>query len=99
MGDQTSSPSQIIALPKGGGALHGLGEKFAPDLHTGTGNFTVPIALPAGRSGFEPHLSLGYSTGSPNGPFGLGWSLTVPGVARKTSRGVPRYDDRRDSFL
>ena len=27
---------QIISLPKGGGAQHGLGEKFSPDLHTGT---------------------------------------------------------------
>ena len=33
-----------IALPKGGGALSGIGEKFSPDLHTGTGNFSVPIA-------------------------------------------------------
>jgi hypothetical protein len=28
--------------PQRGGALHGIGEKFAPDLHTGMGNFPVP---------------------------------------------------------
>ena len=39
----SSVPSQVISLPKGGGALRGIGEKFAPDLHTGTGNFTVPV--------------------------------------------------------
>ena len=26
----------MIGLPQGGGALSGLGEKFSPDLHTGT---------------------------------------------------------------
>src|SRR2546427_12712526 len=94
MGDRSNAPDQVISLPKGGGALAGLGETFAPDLHTGTGNFTLPITLPAGRNGFQPSLSIGYSTGQGNGPFGLGWSLSIPGVGRKTSKGVPRYDDR-----
>jgi len=93
MGSQATSPSQIIALPKGGGAQKGLGEKFSPDLHTGTGNFTVPISLPPGRNGFQPQLSLVYSTGNGNGLFGLGWSLSIPGVMRKTSKGIPRYRD------
>jgi RHS repeat-associated protein len=88
-----------ISLPKGGGALAGIGETFAPDLHTGTGNFTVPIALPAGRNGFQPRLALVYSTGHGNGPFGLGWAIDVPGVERRTSKGVPRYDDGRDVFI
>jgi hypothetical protein len=41
-----SSPSEVIATPKGAGTLQGIGEQFSPDLHTGTGNFTVPIARP-----------------------------------------------------
>ena len=95
----TSTASQVISLPKGGGALHGIGEKFSPDLHTGTGNFSVPIALPSGRNGFQPQLNLAYSTGNGNGPFGLGWSISVPGVSRKTSQGVPQYDDSQDIFI
>jgi Salmonella virulence plasmid 65kDa B protein len=91
--------SQVISLPKGGGALHGIGEKFSPDLHTGTGNFTVPIALPSGRNGFQPQLNLVYSTGNGNGPFGLGWGLSIPGVCRTTSQGIPRYEDERDTFV
>ena len=85
--------------------MQGIGEKFSPDLHTGTGNFTVPIALPPGRNGFQPQLNLVYSTGNGNGPFGLGWSLSIPGVSRKTSKGVPRYNDyhpdlkQRDIFI
>jgi RHS repeat-associated protein len=91
--NQSGGISQVISLPKGGGALSGIGEKFSPDLHTGTGNFSVPIALPPGRNGFQPQLSLTYSTGTGNGPFGLGWSLSVPGITRKTSKGIPRYRD------
>src|SRR5262245_51484760 len=97
MSDKSSA--SIISLPRGGGALHGIGEKFAPDLHTGTGNFTVPITLPPGRNGFQPQLNLVYSTGNGNGYFGLGWGLGIPGVSRKTSKGVPRYDDERDTFI
>jgi hypothetical protein len=74
-----SAKAPQISLPQGGGAVRGLGESFQPDLHTGTGNFSVPLELPAGRNGFQPSLTLAYSTGNPNGPFGLGWSLGVPG--------------------
>src|SRR5215217_7525568 len=95
----SGTSSQVISLPQVGGALHGIGEKFSPDLHTGTGNFTVPIALPPGRNGFQPQLNLAYSTGSGNGSFGLGWSLSIPGVSRKTSKGVPEYDDGKDTFI
>jgi hypothetical protein len=66
---------------------------------TGTGNFSVPLELPPGRNGFQPQLQLTYSTGNPNGPFGLGWALSVPAVRRKTSKGVPLYDDGRDVFI
>ena len=80
-----------ISVPQGGGALKGLGEKFSPDLHTGTGNFSVPITLPPGRDGFQPQLTLEYSTGAGNGPFGLGWNLSVPRIARLTSKGIPQF--------
>src|SRR5215212_7977897 len=91
MANKSNPPAQTISTPQGGGALHGIGETFSPDLHTGTGNFAVPIAMPPGRNGFQPQLSLSYSTGNGNGPYGLGWSLTIPGVSRKTSKGIPLY--------
>jgi Salmonella virulence plasmid 65kDa B protein len=99
MSNKSGASAQIISLPRGGGALQGMGEKFSPDLHTGTGNFSVPIALPGGRNGFQPQLQIVYSTGNGNGPFGLGWALSTPGVSRQTSRGVPRYDDAKDTFI
>ncbi len=90
-----------VALPKGGGAIRGIGEKFSVNAATGTGSFTVPVYTSPGRSGFNPTLSLSYDTGAGNGPFGLGWHLSVPSVTRKTDKGLPRYDDSggSDVFL
>lgn len=99
MSNKSGVSDQIISLPKGGGAQSGMGEKFAPDLFTGTGNFTIPIALPSGRNGFQPEIDLVYSTGNGNGPFGLGWDLSIPDVSRKSSKGVPIYDDSKDVFI
>ena len=73
-GTDATAGGSVISLPSGGGAIGGLGETFSADLFTGTGNFSVPITLPAGRNGLAPQLSLGYSTGNGNGPFGLGWA-------------------------
>ncbi len=99
MSQKSGIDPSIISLPKGGGALHGIGEKFSADLHTGTGNFSVPLWTPPGRNGLTPSLALQYSSGAGNGSFGLGWSLSVPGVSRKTSKGVPRYQDDHDVFV
>lgn len=88
-----SAPSakDLISLPVGGGAVRAVGESFTADPHTGTGRMSVPIDLPKGRNGLGPTLTLAYSTGHGNGPFGLGWQLNVPGVFRKTAKRVPRY--------
>ncbi len=90
-----SAPS--ISLPKGGGAIRGIGEKFASNPVTGTGSMTVPIATSPGRSGFGPQLALSYDSGSGNGPFGFGWSLSLPCITRKTDKGLPRYNDAEES--
>jgi len=80
-----------ISLPKGGGAISGIGEKFAANPVTGTGSFSIPIASSPGRSGFGPQLSLSYDSGAGNGSFGLGWNLSLPSISRKTDKGLPRY--------
>ena len=92
MGDASDAAQSTLSLPTGGGAIAGIGESFQPDLFTGTGNFSLPITTSVGRNGFEPQLRLQYSTGNGNGPFGLGWALSVPRIARKTAKGLPRYD-------
>lgn len=86
-----------IALPKGGGAIQGIGEKFTANPVTGTGAFTVPLATSPGRSGFGPQLSLSYDSGAGNGPFGFGWTLSLPNITRKTAKGLPKYRDAEES--
>ena len=88
---QIQPPS--ISLPKGGGAIRGMGEKFAANPVTGSGSMSVPIATSLGRSGFGPQLSLSYDSGAGNGPFGFGWSLALPAITRKTDKGLPRFRD------
>src|SRR3954452_7153175 len=101
MADKSGVSDQVLSLPKGGGALSGIGEKFRPNLQTGAGSLSVPIAVPRGRNDFGPSLALAYSTARGNGPCGLGWELSVPNVARKTANGVVRYRDdaRPDTFV
>jgi hypothetical protein len=54
--DKFAVAAPTISLPKGGGAIRGIGEKFAANPVTGTGSMTVPIATSPGRSGFGPQL-------------------------------------------
>lgn len=86
-----------VELPKGGGAIRGIGEKFAANPVTGTASFIVPIATSPGRSGFGPQLSLSYDSGTGNGPYGFGWSLSFPQITRKTDKGLPTYRDELES--
>src|SRR6266404_7476308 len=88
-----------ISLPKGGGAIRGIGEKFAANPVTGTGSLTLPVCASPGRSGFGPQLSLSYDSGSGNGPFGFGWTLGLPHVTRKTDKGLPQYVDHQESNI
>jgi hypothetical protein len=86
-----------VSLPKGGGAIRGIDEKFSVNAVNGTGTLTLPIAVSPGRSGFGPQLSLSYSSGAGNGPFGFGWNLSTQTITRKTDKGLPRYADFNDS--
>src|SRR2546421_7088448 len=93
----SSSPLPSLSLPKGGGAIRGIGEKFTANPVTGTGSMSVPIATSPGRSGFGPQLSLSYDSGSGNGLFGVGWNLSLPSITRRTDKGLPKYRDAEES--
>lgn len=86
-----------ISLPKGGGAIKGIGEKFSVNPSNGTASMEVPIFTSPGRSDFGPKLSLSYNSGAGNGPFGWGWGLSIPSITRKTDKGLPRYHDGEES--
>jgi hypothetical protein len=87
----------VPSLPEGGGAIHGVGEKFSANPVTGAASLQIPLAIGPGRAAFQPDLALSYDSGACNGPFGHGFHLSVPQIARKTDKGLPRYEDRVDS--
>lgn len=88
---------QNLSLPKGGGALQGISEKFQMQEFTGSSSFTIPLAATSCR-GITPQLAVGYSSGSGNNTFGIGWSLNLPQITRKTSAGIPKYNSE-DIFI
>ncbi len=86
-----------ISLPSGGGAIRGIDEKLTVNQATGTASLTVGVYTSPARQGFGPALALSYDSGGGNGPFGLGWHLGIPTITRKTSKGLPQYDDEHDT--
>jgi RHS repeat-associated protein len=87
----------VISLPKGGGAIRGISEKFNVNAVNGTANLSLTLPLSDSRASFTPDLHLAYDSGSGNGPFGMGWKLDVPAVTRRTDKGLPRYFDGLES--
>lgn len=85
-----------ISLPKGGGAIKGIDEKFSVNAVNGTASFSIPLPFSPAR-GASPALDLSYNSGAGNGVFGLGWALRLPSIKRKTDKKLPRYLDETDS--
>ncbi|MEO7315291.1 MAG: SpvB/TcaC N-terminal domain-containing protein, partial [Ginsengibacter sp.] len=85
-----------INLPKGGGAIKGIDEKFSSNAANGTASFSVPLPFSHAR-GVSPSLSVSYNSGSGNGSFGLGWNINLSSIKRKTDKGLPQYLDSEDS--
>lgn len=69
-----------------------IGKSWGAVGPTGAASFELPIPLSAGR-GWDPQLSLTYSSQTGNGPFGIGWNLGLGQISRRTNKGVPRYTE------
>src|ERR1035437_159750 len=50
-----------ISLPKGGGALKNIDEKFQVNAVNGTAGFSLPLPFSKTRSDFIPAISLSYN--------------------------------------
>ncbi|MDR3430363.1 MAG: SpvB/TcaC N-terminal domain-containing protein [Rouxiella aceris] len=96
MQNNQTMPVNMPSLPKGGGALRGMGETLSTGGADGAASLSLPLPISAGR-GVAPELSLVYRSTAGNSPFGMGWQCPLPFICRRTSQGVPYYDDR-DSF-
>src|SRR5687767_8391705 len=90
-----------VTLPKGGGALKSIDEKFSVNPVNGTAGFSIPLPFTPGRNGFTPMLALHYNSGSGNSIFGLGWDIDTASIQRKTDKKLPEYRDalEYDTFI
>ena len=93
------SPIASFSRPKGGGALSPIDDSFQVNPNNGTCTYRVAIltSSPAGRGGAGLQVDLSYNSGAGNGPFGMGWALSVPSITRRTDKGLPNYTDM-DTF-
>jgi len=96
IGARSPQPPQI-SLPTGGGAIRSIDEKFQVNPARGTGSLRISVASSGSRQDFGPDLSISYDSGAGNGPFGVGWDLSLPKITRKTGKGLPTYDDADDA--
>lgn len=96
-GADTIARAPSPTLPKGGGAIRGIGETFTANPANGTGTMTVPVATSEGRGALDLDLALSYDSGAGSGPFGLGWGMALPAVTRKTDKQLPTYVDDVDA--
>ena len=94
--DRRQSRVPAIMLPKGG-AIRGIGEKFAANPVTGTGLMTVSSATSPARGGFGSQRALSYESKCQNSAFGFGWGLNLPTLTRKIDKDLPLYYDSAES--
>lgn len=80
--------SNKMTIPKGGGAYKGLKNDMDINLFSGSGTVQIPVYTSPCRD-CEPNINLEYSTAGGNGVFGMGFSLDIPAISRKTSKVFP----------
>ncbi len=97
-GPKLQLDAPALSLPKGGGAIRSIDEKFTVNPSNGTAALSLPLPLSPARNGFVPPVRLSYNSGSGNSVAGLGWSLEMPSIRRRTDHRLPRYRDD-DTFL
>jgi RHS repeat-associated protein len=86
-GDIFSVPAPAVgsAAPKAADINAG---DASVSTQTGALQYSFPIAVPPGRHGMQPHLSLDYSSQAPiYGSVAAGWSLAIPIITLDTTQG------------
>ena len=60
----------------------------APNLFTGSYQYSIPIVTPKGRNGVEPKLSINYNSSGGSSWVGAGWSVHLGAIVRSTKKGI-----------
>lgn len=93
----TSLSVPQIKLPKGGGSILSIDEKFSVNAANGTAGCSFSFPFSPSRNEFMPSMALSYSSGAGNGIFGLGWSAEPAAIVRRTDKKLPQYKDEDES--
>lgn len=86
-----------ITLPKGGGAIKSIDEKFTVNAVNGTAAYNIPLPFSPRRNGHTPMIALGYNSGAGKNIFGIGWSIDSASIKRRTEKKLPEYKDADES--
>ena len=72
-------------------ALESIASNNLPDIDQNTGalQYGFPLAVPKGRNGMQPNLTLKYNSSDKeqNSIFGYGWSIDIPYIQRLNKNG------------
>ncbi|AXA56898.1 SpvB/TcaC N-terminal domain-containing protein [Pseudomonas thivervalensis] len=87
------APLQIITPTIAGStSIATIGSSLGPVGTRGAASFELPLPMSSARH-LTPPLVLQYSSQSGNGTFGIGMQLSLPSIRRRTSNGVPLYNE------
>lgn len=67
--------ADISAIESGSAEVGAINGSFQTD-QVGQASYSIPIYAGMGTAGLSPKVSLNYSSGSGNGPLGVGWSIS-----------------------
>lgn len=76
--------------------------KFNPPKadNTGDASFSFDLAVPSGRHGMEPKVSVSFSSGGGNGIMGKGFDVSYgSSITTDTRKGLPDYDKENTYML
>jgi hypothetical protein len=79
---------RLLAMP----AIRPAATESGVARNLGLADLRIPIDVPAGTGGFEPDLTLAYSSLASDGPFGVGWQLRLGEIRRSLRFGTSAYD-------
>src|SRR4051794_35054840 len=96
-GGSRTPQAPAISLPKGGGALRSIDEKFSVNAVNGSCSLSIPLPFSKTRSGLDGSIALQYNSGSGSSSLGLGWSLNLLSIQRRTDKQLPRFEDAFES--
>jgi RHS repeat-associated protein len=89
---QVPSDAQAIVGSASPGSTVAAGRIRGASGVDASGAFTydVPLELPPGRAGMEPHLGLHYASSAGNGPLGVGWTVSGTSTISRCPNTVAR---------